>query len=161
MVGLGGRTGERVTPTERAETTGMMMCSATCSTSTRAGAGRSPAARAEGLQERRRSDRLGDDGRDVPGGGHETTAGVVKGGVACADRAPGPGETVLGSGDLHTGITVSRQVAVVADADSEAVALLVGDTERFEEIRQGSRDGRLRPDEHGEGEGFERHRALR
>ena len=139
----------------------MMMCSATCSTSTRAGAGALPGGEGERLQERSRGGRLGDDGRDVPGGGHETTAGVVEGGVAGADRASRPGEAFIGSGDLHTGITVSRQVAVVADADSEAVALLVGDTERFEEIRQGSRDARLRPDEHGEGEGFERHRALR
>ena len=125
------------------------------------GRGALPGGEAEGLQEHSRSRRLGNNGRDVAGGGHEAAVRVVEGGVARADGAPRPGDGVLGRGDLHAGVTVSGQVAVVADADGEAAALLVGDAKRIEEAGQWSRDARLRPHGHGQGEGFERHGAIR
>ena len=115
----------------------------------------------EGLQEDGRGGRLGNDGRDVAGGGHEAVVGVVEGGVAGADGAARAGNALIGRGDLDAGVRFDGRLAVITDTDGRARARLCCDAESLEQRRQGRGDAGLRAHEHGQGEGFEAHGALR
>ena len=139
-----------------------MMCRASVFDIDAGGGGTLAGGKRKRLQEDRRGGRLGGDGGDVAGGGHEAAAGVVEGGVAGADGASGARDTVLARGEHDAGAGLRRRLAVVADADGEALAGGAGgDTERLEQARQGRPNARLRAHEHGQGEGVERHGALR
>ena len=116
----------------------------------------------ERLQEDRRGSHLGGDRGDVARGRHEAAVRVVEGGVAGADGASCARDTVLACGEHHAGVRLCRRLPVVADADGEAFAPLPGaDTERVEQSRQRRRHARLRAHQYGQGQGFERHGALR